>query len=147
MTDRVHETGTIVVGVDGSDQSRRALEWALRQAAYENADVIAVHAWQMPVTYGTGAMLMPTSVFADDAKAALNAAIDAVGTDLPDARIERSVVEGNPAKVLIDKAKGADLLVVGSRGHGGFVGALIGSVSNYCVHHAPCPVVVIRGEE
>lgn len=147
MTDREREAGTIVVGVDGSAPSRRALEWALRQAEFEGAEVIAVQAWQMPVVYGSGAMLLPPEEFGDDAKAALAAAVEEVAAARPGVHIEQSVLEGNPAKVLIDKAKGADLLVVGSRGHGGFVGALIGSVSNYCVHHAPCPVVVIRGKE
>lgn len=128
MTDREREAGTIVVGVDGSALSRRAaLEWALRQAEFEGAEVIAVQAWQMPVVYGSGAMLLPPEEFGDDAKAALAAAVEEVAAARPGVHIEQSVVEGNPAKVMIDKAKGADLLVVGSRGHGGFVGALIGS--------------------
>ncbi|WP_218125257.1 universal stress protein [Glycomyces harbinensis] len=134
-----------MVGVDGSASSQRALEWALRQAGYQGADVVAVHAWQTPVTYGTGAMLMPTEVFAEDAKKALDDILETVAPDEPGIRIEREVVEGNPAKTLIDRSKGADLLVVGNRGHGGFVGAL--SVSSYCVHHAHCPVIVIRGED
>lgn len=60
-------------------------------------------------------------------------------------RITQVVKEGNPAQVLIDEADGADLLVVGSRGHGGFTEALLGSVSQHCVHHARCPAVIIRG--
>lgn len=147
MSNREREAGTIVVGVDGSTPSQRALEWAMRQAEYEDGLVVAVLAWQVPATYGAAAMLMPPEDFAVEAKAALAAVVDAAAAERPEVRIERAVVEGNPAKVLLDQAKNADLLVVGSRGHGGFVGALLGSVSHHVIHHAPCPVVVIRGEE
>ncbi|WP_030160817.1 universal stress protein [Glycomyces sp. NRRL B-16210] len=137
--------GTIVVGIDGSDPSRRALEWALRQARLQGAAILAVQAWELPDIYGTGAMVMPGEQFSESAQEALNATVGAVAAEWPDVPIAREAVQGHPAKVLLDKAKGAELLVVGSRGHGGFIGALIGSVSHRVIQHASCPVVVIHG--
>lgn len=145
MSEQERAAGTIVVGIDGSDPSRKALEWALRQARLQGAGVLAVQAWELPDIYGTGAMLMPGEQFAESAQEALNATVGAVAADWPDVPVEREAVQGHPAKVLLDKAKGAELLVVGSRGHGGFIGALIGSVSHRVIQHANCPVVVIHG--
>jgi nucleotide-binding universal stress UspA family protein len=135
---------TIVVGIDGSASSRKALDWALGQAEATGATVTAVQAWQVPVNYGTVTMVMPGSVFEKDAEAALAATVDAATAAHPGVQVRRFAAEGHPAKTLINWAKRADLLVVGSRGHGGFVGSLIGSVSQYCVQHATCPVVVVR---
>ena len=140
--------GRIVVGVDGSESSRAALAWAVRQAALTGATVDAVHAWHEPVSYGYGygyAMLVPVPELEKFARAALDEAIAAVADLAPGVGIRPVVVEDNPAHALLDAAKGADLLVVGSRGHGGFTEALLGSVGQHCVHHADCPVVVIRG--
>jgi nucleotide-binding universal stress UspA family protein len=134
----------IVVGIDGSTSSRRALDWALNQAEATGATVTAVQAWQVPVNYGTVTMVLPGSVFEKDAEGALAATVDAAAAAHPDVEVRRFVAEGHPAKTLINWAKRAELLVVGSRGHGGFVGSLIGSVSQYCVQHASCPVVVVR---
>ncbi|WP_112140609.1 universal stress protein [Glycomyces dulcitolivorans] len=135
----------IVVGVDGSAASLRALEWALREAALTGAVIEAVHAWEVPAQYGTGMMVLPSGEeFETAAKESLARSIEqAAGSD-PGVEIEQNAVAGHAAKVLIDAADGAALLVVGSRGHGGFVGTLVGSVSQYCVSHAPCPVVVVR---
>ncbi len=83
--------------------------------------------------------------FAELAEKTIVDVINKVVDPVSDVRIRSRVVQGNPAQVLIDAAEGADLLVVGSRGHGGFTGALLGSVGTHCVHHARCPVVVIRG--
>ncbi|MQM27083.1 universal stress protein [Glycomyces albidus] len=135
----------IVVGVDGSSASIRALEWAVREAALTGAELEAVHAWEVPAQYGTGMMTLPSGEeFEAAAKESLARAVEqAAGTD-PGVVIEQNAIAGHAAKVLIDAAQGASLLVVGSRGHGGFVGTLVGSVSQYCVSHAPCPVVVVR---
>jgi nucleotide-binding universal stress UspA family protein len=135
----------IVVGVDGSAASLRALEWALREAALTGAAIEAVHAWEVPAQYGTGMMVLPSGEeFETAAKESLARSVEqAAGSD-PGVAIEQNAVAGHAAKVLIDAADGAALLVVGSRGHGGFVGTLVGSVSQYCVSHAPCPVVVVR---
>ena len=138
----------IVVGVDGSASSIKALEWALEQARRTGAKVEAVQAWEVPTMYGSGMMVLPGGEeFDKSARQSLEAAVNnALGgrTDVP---VEHHTVGGHPAKSLIDMAEGADLLVVGSRGHGGFVGTLVGSVSQYCVSHASCPVVVIRATD
>ena len=138
----------IVAGVDGSPSSREALHWAVRQAGLTGGVVDAVIAWHYPVSVG-GFGLAP--VMAEDAGFAEIAAktLAEVVSNVPDAGnvgIRQFVCEGNTVQVLLDAAAGADLLVVGSRGLGGFPGMLVGSVSQNCIHHAPCPVVVIRGD-
>jgi nucleotide-binding universal stress UspA family protein len=140
-------TARIVVGVDGSESSRDALRWALRQAALTGDQVEAVIAWEYPATYG---WVMPPSDIDDTERAAescLNEVLnDVAGSPVP-AQVHTRVCQGNAARVLLDECKGADLLVVGSRGHGGFAGALLGSVGQHCVSHATCPVVVIRADD
>jgi len=138
----------IVAGVDGSAPSVAALRWAVRQAELTGGTVDAVIAWQYPIAAG-GLGWAPTSGLDDTdyselASKALSAAIAEVSPP-PSVPVRQLVVDGNPAQVLLDAAKEADLLVVGNRGHGGFTDALIGSVSGRCVHHANCPVVVVHG--
>jgi nucleotide-binding universal stress UspA family protein len=132
----------IVVGVDGSAASMDALRWASRQAALTGAAVEAVISWQYPVV----ARGYPMSVDVDwqsNARTALDAAVDEIlGAEA--ASVARNVVEGHPAQVLLEAATGADLLVVGGRGHGGFAGMILGSVSAHVVAHASCPVLVVR---
>ncbi|MEH1015480.1 universal stress protein [Micromonospora sp. CPCC 206060] len=135
-------TGRIVVGVDGSPASKDALRWAARQAAVAGGTVEAVMAWEYPTYYGWGQV--PDVDFEGGARATLTEAVDdALGGDRT-IDVDQVVVAGNAAQVLIDAAKDAVLLVVGSRGHGGFTGALLGSISQHCTQHATCPVVVIR---
>ena len=135
----------IVVGVDGSPSSIHALEWAIRQAELTGDVIDAVNAWHFPHDYGMPVGDLPdfAGLGAETLDKAIAEARNATGQAA--AEIHPHVVEGNPAQALLDLAKGADLLVVGSRGHGGFTGALLGSVSQHVVHHAPCPVVVVRG--
>lgn len=132
----------IVVGVDGSSASIDALKWAIRQSSLTGATVEAVISWQFPMAYGG----YPGGAGVDwpaNAQTVLDTAVDeAVGSQAD--QISRQVVRGHPAQVLLDAAAGADLLVVGSRGHGGFAGMLLGSVSEHVAAHAPCPVLVIR---
>ena len=135
----------IVVGVDGSPSSMAALRWAILQAELTGCAVEAVTAWRLPSRYGFAAVTDRARDFEGDARKVLADALNEVSSVEPDVVIRSSVVEGHPAEVLVWAARGADMLVVGSRGHGGFAGALLGSVSQYCVHHAPCPVLVIRG--
>ncbi|MEV3936804.1 universal stress protein [Glycomyces sp. NPDC049804] len=138
--------GVVIVGVDGSPSSRRALRWAVEQAEATGKRVVAVQAWQVPAMYGTGAMVMPGVDWGEEARTALESTVaSAVGKESR-AAIEQRVVEGHPASALLDQVGDADsdLLVVGSRGHGGFVGMLLGSVSLHVVAHARCPVVVVH---
>jgi nucleotide-binding universal stress UspA family protein len=132
----------IVVGVDGSVPSKAALAWALGQARLTGAAVEAVIAWEFPSI--TGYPVLVSDVDWEDLAA--RALGDAVAEVAADAHVEiaTKVRRGNAAEMLLEEAAGADLLVVGSRGHGGFVEALLGSTGQHCVHHATCPVVVIR---
>lgn len=141
----------IVAGVDGSPSSMTALRWAVRQAGLTGAAVDAVTAWNYPANAG-GYGWAPTGMegsfdVQENAEKTLADAISSTVDPGSTVEIRSLVVEGIPAQVLLDASDGADLLVVGSRGHGGFAEALLGSVSQHCVHHAHCPVVVIRGQE
>lgn len=135
--------GRLVVGVDGSAGSAEALRWAARYATRMHATIDAVIAWRPPVTYGWA---YETDEWHPeiDAEKTLTAQVDQVfGAQRPP-NLRLVVREGHPAQVLIEASKGAALLVVGSRGHGGFVGLLLGSVSANCAERAPCPVVVVH---
>ena len=139
--------GRIVVGVDGSEPSLAALAWAVRQAELTGAAVDAVTAWQIPVNYGYGYTMTIAVPDLENAAAKISEeAIAEAASRTPGVEIRSVVVQENAARALLDTAKGADLLVVGSRGHAGFTEALLGSVSQHCVHHAECPVVVVRGQ-
>ncbi len=149
MKNRQSEQGAewprIVVGVDGFESSKAALRWAIRQAKLTGAVVEAVTAWHIPA--GTGWVPdadMPD--YREDALTVLGEAIAEMCTVDPDVQVCPRVVKGQAGQVLVAAAEGADLLVVGSRGHGGLAEALLGSVGQYCTHHSPCPVVVIRGK-
>ncbi|CAB4614660.1 unannotated protein [freshwater metagenome] len=136
----------IVVGVDSSKGSRAALRWAHREAVIRSCELEVVMVWQFPITTtlpAFGAMPAPED-FSEETERALVSAIAEEGIVATDeAPVTILVAEGAAAAALLDAAKDADLLVVGSRGHGGFAGLLLGSVSQQCVTHAPCPVVVV----
>jgi nucleotide-binding universal stress UspA family protein len=139
----------IVVGVDGSPSSQAALQWAADQAVRTGADVEAVIAWEYPaVAAGFGlapGTLVPSSQYREYSNKVLANAISRVTGPGSSVRFSTRVGEGNAAQILLNEAAGAELLVVGSRGHGTFAGAVLGSVSHRVAHHAPCPVVVVRG--
>ncbi|MFE7753265.1 universal stress protein [Streptomyces sp. NPDC057428] len=133
----------IIVGVDGSEASKRALRWALEEAEARHATVKAVTAWQLPDD--ARGMVPHRESFADSESAARQALDDtvrdvtsAMGLDAP----EINVREGHPAEVLVSEAREADLVVVGNRGHGRFAETLLGSVGQRVIEHAACPVVV-----
>ncbi|MFE3107239.1 universal stress protein [Kitasatospora indigofera] len=132
----------IVVGVDGSPSSRAALRWAQRQARLEDASVEAVAAWDYPPMSSWG-LSIPGPEIEEAARLAL---ADTVKQEQDDTRppVRQRTEYGHPADALLKAASGAHLLVVGTRGLGGFTGTLLGSVSRHCVEHAPCPVVVVR---
>jgi nucleotide-binding universal stress UspA family protein len=137
--------GKIVVGVDGSPSSQQALRWAARQARLTGEELHAVSAWDYPMT-AEWAYALERIDWPGNTRKALDDAITAsLHPDEAD-RVQRSVVHGYPARVLLDAAADVDLLVVGSRGRGGVVGMLLGSVSQHVVTHARCPVVVVRDE-
>jgi nucleotide-binding universal stress UspA family protein len=140
----------IVVGVDGSPSSKDALRWAVRQAGLTGATVAALITWHLPQFTGTGGYAWPpvggpeTTELARLAEKVLTDAITETGAAEGLAPITAQVRQGHAAQALLEAAAEADLLVVGSRGHGGFAEALLGSVSQRCVQHAPCPVVIVR---
>jgi nucleotide-binding universal stress UspA family protein len=144
----------IVVGVDHSEQAKKALRFALEEAKLRNAKLRVVHAWRYG-TIGAGGTTgiegFYTPVVGADVndvrEAAEQALEDTLREPLANAgsvEIERRVVEGPAASVLVNESRDADLLVVGSRGHGGFTELLLGSVSQQVSHHAACPVVIVR---
>jgi len=136
--------GTIIVGVDGSEAGQAALAWAIEQAQLGQAEVTAVHAWQPPSfgdPTGMGAVSFPLDELAQGARATLADAVAQLGDSATSVR--QVVAEGSAAGVLLDHAAAADLVVVGSRGRGGFAGLLLGSVSHQVAQHATCPVVIV----
>jgi nucleotide-binding universal stress UspA family protein len=147
-------SGSIVVGVDGSDASRVALRWAAEEAKLRSAPLVAIHAWSFvpPQPIGDPGMLaVPAgdlagqlSAESDAARMGLDQAVeDALGAE-SGVELERKLVEGDAGEALVAASKSAELVVVGSHGRSGFKAALLGSVSRHVVDHAACPVVVVK---
>jgi nucleotide-binding universal stress UspA family protein len=134
----------IVVGVDGSDSSVLALRWAAHYAELLDATLEAVGAWEYPPTFGWAA-IAPDWNPAEDVKKVLSDSSHAAFGDQVPAGTTFHVREGGAAMVLLEASHGATMLVVGSRGHGGFAGLLLGSVSANVAEHAPCPVLIVHG--
>jgi nucleotide-binding universal stress UspA family protein len=138
----MREAKRILVGVDGSEASKRALRWALDEAKVRGSEVIAMHAWSFPpvvdVPFDTGADIDWES----QSQRCLDEAVDAV-VQHDDIAVQKRLIAGGAAHNLVRLSETADLVVVGSRGHGGFAGLLLGSVSQQCAHHAACPVVIV----
>ncbi|WP_208028300.1 universal stress protein [Rhabdothermincola sediminis] len=134
----------VIVGVDGSDGSRAALRWAASEAERWGAPLVAVWAWEFsPLIVATNAPTEIEELSQAVAQRLRETLVEELGEDGAD-RVEAHVVEGTPVRALLDQAGADDLIVVGSRGYGGFKGALLGSVSQQVVHYAPCPVTVVR---
>jgi nucleotide-binding universal stress UspA family protein len=136
----------IVVGVDGSDSSQRALEWAADEARLHGAHLIVVHAWLE--LFVDGYFIAP-AVYERDAieraaQEVLEKAVASIPDGSPELIIEALLVHGRPEVVLLDQAEASDLVVVGSRGRGSFASLVMGSVSQRVVHESHCPVVVVR---
>ncbi|MEV4430396.1 universal stress protein [Streptomyces sp. R-07] len=139
------ERGTrVVVGVDGSPASYEALRWAVRHARLIGAAVDAVAAYELPGAVGWSARATDATFDGEQAARSLADEIQAVLVRADDVPVREHVVRGNPAEVLTEASAGAELLVVGSRGRGGFESLLLGSVGQQCALHAPCPVVIVR---
>jgi nucleotide-binding universal stress UspA family protein len=144
MSEPASRQARIVAGVDGSPESVHALRWAVRQAELTGAGLQVVTAWQYPAFFGWAPSDAVSPDYAQLAGRTLDDALHQVfGSGRP-GWVRAQAIEGHPAKVLVDTAVGADLLVVGCRGYGGLTDTLLGSVSTYCVHHAPGPVTVVR---
>jgi nucleotide-binding universal stress UspA family protein len=136
----------IVVGVDGSDQSRKALRWGAQLAANFGARLEVLGAWDYPPNFGWSVIPENWDPAADTLKN-LQETVREVFGDQPPVDVEIQVRQGGAARVLIDAAQHANLLIVGSRGHGGFAGMLLGSVSEIVAEHSPCPVLIIHGDQ
>ena len=136
--------GRIVVGHDGSASSLAALSWAARQAALTGSTLEIVMTWEWPPSFGWAVPVPDDFDPGSDVEHALDGVVAQVLADHPGLQVNPRVISGHPAPVLVEASKGAELLVVGSRGHGEFVGMLIGSVSAYCVTNAHSPVLVHR---
>ena len=140
--------GRIVVGLDSSQSSLKALRWAMEEARLRGSELELVHAFPRPELIG---MTMVVTLPSDDelreaSEQVLSEALDAVGGP-GDLNVTRRVGAGGPASVLVEAAEGAELLVLGSRGLGGFRGLLLGSVTQQVIAHAKCPIVVITPDE
>jgi nucleotide-binding universal stress UspA family protein len=139
------ERELIVVGVDGSPESVGALAWAARYGRACGGQIRALLAWHYPSAVGPAPPGVAPKSITDEVRAEMSEHLaNAIAVAAPDAQVEPQIGYGHPAQVLVDASREADLLVVGSRGHGAFTGMLVGSVSLHCVHHAFCPVVVVR---
>ncbi|MGE5292096.1 MAG: universal stress protein [Micromonosporaceae bacterium] len=132
----------VVVGVDGSEESRLALRWAFEYGQMKGAPVEVVSAWRIPPSYGWGVSYDDVNLEKRAQETLEDTVRDVLGDSAP---VTRRLEQGHPAIALVAASERAQLLVVGSRGHGAFAGMLLGSVSQHCVQHAHCPVVVIRG--
>ncbi len=137
--------GSIVVGVDGSKASAAALRWAIEEGKLRSTRVLAVTSWTYPAMIFADAYVLPEAAAIEGEAAALlerSVAEATAGGPVPE-YLDRRVTDGPPASTLLDLSTDASLLVVGARGHGGFVGLLLGSVATQVVNHAKCPVVVV----
>ncbi|MCJ1678492.1 universal stress protein [Streptomyces sp. APSN-46.1] len=137
-------TPRVVVGVDGSPASYEALRWAVRYARSIAATVDAVAAFELPGAVGWSAPAVDAEFDETQARLAMNDEIQNVLRQVGEVPLEQHLVRGGAADALIAASAGAELLVVGSRGRGGFARLLLGSVSHQCATHASCPVVVVR---
>ena len=138
---------TILVGVDGSDSSHKAMAWAAAEAADHGADLVVMNVWEHTLMPPAGSVSVsehyvpdPSQRTAEDLRGEIT---DVLG-DNPPVVVQPRLKQGNPAKVLIEESADADLLVVGTRGHGGFRGLVLGSVSQHVAAYARCPVTVVR---
>lgn len=140
---------TIVVGVDGSPGSDEAVKFAAEEARLRGAKLRLVSVWHIPTAAYGGigvAVVDPGDEYEEGAARCLDETMERFESALEGIEIERVVREGHAASVLVEESRDAALLVVGSRGHGGFVGLLVGSVSSGCAHHATCPVAIVRAQ-
>jgi nucleotide-binding universal stress UspA family protein len=138
---------TIVVGVDGSPSSRKALNWAAAEAADHGAELLVVNVWEHTLLPPAGSVSVSEHYVPDPSQSTTEELLRVIKEELgeqPPIQVQAEVKQGRPAKVLMEESAGADLLVVGKRGHGGFAGLVLGSVSQHVAAYAKCPVTVVR---
>lgn len=135
----------IVVGIDGSQSSINALTWALREAKRHSAEVLVVHVWSLPPAVDPMgvAVFAPIEELESAAQGVMKHVMETVRSLLGDLTVTTSVERGSAAQHLLNASSTADMVVVGRRGHGGFLGLLIGSVAEQIAHHAKCPAVIV----
>lgn len=142
-----HRGATVVVGVDGSKSSAKAIDFAFDQAEAMHAEVVAVHAWTSPfLTYADGASMLQfdEEKVREEARLLVAESVAGAAADHPDVHWTTELTMGAAAQALVRRAESANLIVVGSRGRGGFTGLLLGSVGQTVLHHAHCPIAVVR---
>ena len=142
-TDRSEAGSRIVVGVDGSEKSSAALKWALREAGLRHSSIVLVHGW-LNSSVGLDQTGYAIAAFEQAGETVLAEAVAAAHAQARELDITSMLSPSTAAQAIIDLSEDADLVVLGSRGHGGFAGLLLGSVSTAVVHHAHCPVVIVR---
>jgi nucleotide-binding universal stress UspA family protein len=138
---------TVLVGVDGSPSSRVALTWAAAEAEEHGAELVVLNVWERTLLPPLGSGSVPFSDVPDPSETAAEAMVALIKEVLgenPRVIVQPRVKPGNPAEMLIEESADADLLVVGTRGHGGFRGLVLGSVSKHVAAYAKCPVAVVR---
>ena len=138
---------TILVGVDGSPGSRKALTWAAAEAADHQADLVVLSVWEPTLLPPMGSGAVPQSGLPDPGEPAAENLLTVIRAELgedPPVVVHPRVKQGNAAELLIEESTGADLLVVGTRGRGGFAGLMLGSVSQHVTAYGKCPVTVVR---
>ena len=131
----------VIVGIDGSDESTKALRWAADYAQMSRAPLHALIAWDIPTSYGMPVIYDDVDLESEARTTLTQTVTDALGNSTS---VTLRAEQGHPAAVLVAASSDARLLVLGSHGHGGFAASLLGSVSQQCIHHAHCPVVVVR---
>lgn len=142
--------GPVVVGVNGSPLSDLAIGYAMEEASWRRTNVVAIHSWKHPSPVMPGDMQIPVydaNTVEQELSQRLSESMTGWRDRFPDVPVEERVVQGPPARTLVNAAKDAQLIVVGARGRGGFAGLLLGSVSQAVLHHAPCPVGIVRRAE
>jgi len=143
----VGEWKIIVVGVDGSPGSRKALTWAAAEAADHQADLVVLNVWEHTLLPPAGSVSVSERYVPDPSQRTAEELLEVIKEELgedPPVTVQPRIKQGNPAQVLIEHSAEADLLVVGTRGHGGFRGLVLGSVSQHVAAYATCPVTVVR---
>jgi len=147
MPDKQRSTKRIAVGLDGSAPSREALLWAADQAHLTGSSLRIIMTWEYPQSFGWPVAYPEDFDPQQETANALRTLVAEVLGDDPPCPVELVAEEGHPGPTLVAAAREADLLVMGSRGHGAFAGMILGSVSEYCAAHSPVPVVIVRRDE